>query len=647
MKKIILFLILGILSLYTAIACVTPTANSTPSGDVVYCSGNYNNIETIMPTSNTKISFNNTNIKGLGKGNGNIFYINSRHNVTIDCGDIVSNSISEGGYDFLISDSYNVYINNCYSYNITQSYVLADYSGTLDNIYLTNDKVRDSDSVIVMPFNNGGGLNVYIKDFDMAENDFTNGYDLSGVYRFRPNYLVLDNLTARLVMLGSVYEGRFRGEVKNSNIDTIKVDRVESSGVYANITNNNVRAISLQGGCIFGDWFNGVYVYNNNVENIYDWLGNGDPMNSCGNITYCVGGVGNNNDVNFVGNNPQRGVCSPNSDDVSSKWNFTDPLMGGQCYLGFIDNYGDCSGTSWDGGGRLSNENAGFIPLELNKTYEVNFTYYLSTTSVITIGSRMIRLMNQDNTKQRRLSIHVSNTELGFDLGTFDFSATTYCPYALTNNTYYDISVVFDSDGTDTLYVDGTQVCSASEDLRYAYFEPYQLWVQTIGSGYSDNILDVEVNAVTDPFTYTPPPVCTESWESQYTACDVTDLQTKYYTDTNLCGTFINLPIDNATTSACNYCTLSSSVHSTGCVGNITTTYYTNDNYESCCALTGFSADCNLPSNTTASCGIGNHITGDIAGVVVDIGVETGMEVIKYIGLIALVGLGVWLMAVL
>jgi len=644
MKKIILFLILGILSLYTAIACVTPTANSTPSGDVVYCSGNYNNIETIMPTSNTKISFNNTNIKGLGKGNGNIFYINSRHNVTIDCGDLVSNSISEGGYDFLISDSYNVYINNCYSYNITQSYVLSDASGTLDNIYLTNDKVRDSDSVIVMPFNNGGGFNVYIKDFDMAENDFTNGYDLSGVYRFRPNYLVLDNLTARLVMLGSVYEGRFRGEVKNSNIDTIKVDRVESSGVYANITNNNVRAISLQGGCIFGDWFNGVYVYNNNVENIYDWLGNGDPMNSCGNITYCVGGVGNNNDVNFVGNNPQRGVCSPNPNDVSSKWNFTDPLMGGQCYLGFIDTYGDCSGISWNGGGQLSRDNAGYIPLAKNKTYTINVSYYLNTTSPRQYGN-ILFIYSPSSTKGRGLGIRLNDTDMGWSLG--NLVQDNYCPYTITNNTIYEFSVKFYSNGTETLYVDNIKVCDYYDDPAYSYFTSSHIWVTTLDGGYNDTILNFGVNAVTDPFTYTPPPVCTESWESQYTACDVTDLQTKYYTDTNLCGTFINLPIDNATTSACNYCTLSSSVHSTGCVGNITTTYYTNDNYESCCALTGFSADCNLPSNTTASCGIGNHITGDIAGVVVDIGVETGMEVIKYIGLITLVGLGIWFMAVM
>jgi len=88
---------------------------------------------------------------------------------------------------------------------------------------------------------------------------------------------------------------------------------------------------------------------------------------------------------------------------------------------------------------------------------------------------------------------------------------------------------------------------------------------------------------------------CTENWAGHYTTCFANN-RTLYYTDVNLCGTFINLPVNNG---------------------------------------------------TITSCGVGNHITGDIAGVFIDIGVETGMEVIKYIGLIALVGLGVWLMAVL
>lgn len=54
---------------------------------------------------------------------------------------------------------------------------------------------------------------------------------------------------------------------------------------------------------------------------------------------------------------------------------------------------------------------------------------------------------------------------------------------------------------------------------------------------------------------------CTENWQAQYTnitSCQTnnTILQTKTYTDTNSCGTYDDLPLDNGTneTNYCNYC---------------------------------------------------------------------------------------------
>ncbi len=48
---------------------------------------------------------------------------------------------------------------------------------------------------------------------------------------------------------------------------------------------------------------------------------------------------------------------------------------------------------------------------------------------------------------------------------------------------------------------------------------------------------------------------CTEDWTVQYTDCNVSDQKIKYYADLNECGTTANLPGDNGTVEACDFCT--------------------------------------------------------------------------------------------
>lgn len=132
------------------------------------------------------------------------------------------------------------------------------------------------------------------------------------------------------------------------------------------------------------------------------------------------------------------------------------------------------------------------------------------------------------------------------------------------------------------------------------------------------------------------PFVCVEDWSASYSSCTAGDNQTLLYTDLNDCGTYDDLPLDNGTISSCNYCTASYTENIDNCVK-----IYTWDNYETCCAVTGIPADCpTIPENVTEC--VGMHTSEDIPAVAIDTIVEVGLEFIKYAGLIAIVGIGVW-----
>jgi hypothetical protein len=141
---------------------------------------------------------------------------------------------------------------------------------------------------------------------------------------------------------------------------------------------------------------------------------------------------------------------------------------------------------------------------------------------------------------------------------------------------------------------------------------------------------------------------CFENWQPYYTACNVGDNQTLYYLDSSICGTYDDLPIDNSTISACNYCSIAYHSVISSCINSSKTTSYVYDNYGSCCALTGIPADCNLPANTTEACSpIGIHQSSDITGLVIDFSVESGMTWLGFAGLMAITGLFGYLMFLL
>lgn len=91
---------------------------------------------------------------------------------------------------------------------------------------------------------------------------------------------------------------------------------------------------------------------------------------------------------------------------------------------------------------------------------------------------------------------------------------------------------------------------------------------------------------------------CVENWVAGTSACLINDTRLISYTDSNGCGTFTDLPADNATFhSTCNYCSLELVTGDiTKCLlndGNETHNVTVFDkNYATCCNVTGLGSDC-------------------------------------------------------
>jgi len=91
---------------------------------------------------------------------------------------------------------------------------------------------------------------------------------------------------------------------------------------------------------------------------------------------------------------------------------------------------------------------------------------------------------------------------------------------------------------------------------------------------------------------------CAENWTASYGVCSTGDTQLKTYTDNNICNTTNDLPYDNGTFVACNYCLEDLVENLDTCAWNgsdfYTMTSYTDNNYFSCCAMTGILDDCSI-----------------------------------------------------
>ena len=106
---------------------------------------------------------------------------------------------------------------------------------------------------------------------------------------------------------------------------------------------------------------------------------------------------------------------------------------------------------------------------------------------------------------------------------------------------------------------------------------------------------------------------CNESWTAVYGSCLINDSRLKTYNDTNACGTVFNLPADNGTYEACNYCSEDLTQVTTNCTNGTQNVSWIDNNFATCCFLTNITADCSIlydPFNvtTTQNCTTGNLI---------------------------------------
>lgn len=97
--------------------------------------------------------------------------------------------------------------------------------------------------------------------------------------------------------------------------------------------------------------------------------------------------------------------------------------------------------------------------------------------------------------------------------------------------------------------------------------------------------------------------ICIENWVAQLGSCLTNDTQFKTYNDNNTCGTNDTLPADNGTYVFCDYCyeDLQQTLGECNSTNNQTVDY-TDDNYGSCCSVTGLVTDCSIdyyPYNET------------------------------------------------
>lgn len=93
--------------------------------------------------------------------------------------------------------------------------------------------------------------------------------------------------------------------------------------------------------------------------------------------------------------------------------------------------------------------------------------------------------------------------------------------------------------------------------------------------------------------------ICVENWIAQYGSCQTNDSWEKTYYDDNGCGTYGSLPGDNGTYDPCNYCTEDLNyLVVTECFLNgtdeIQEIQYFDNNYLTCCIITGFVSDCSI-----------------------------------------------------
>jgi hypothetical protein len=218
-------------------------------------------------------------------------------------------------------------------------------------------------------------------------------------------------------------------------------------------------------------------------------------------------------------------------------------------------------------------------------------------------------------------------TNLGYSGGTFVYNVTGFSAYSSAEGDttppgtvtdlnesavggswiYWSWTNPADSDFSRTIiYIDGVWKANVSKPTNYYNATGLNSsTTYTIQTRTADTAGNINTSWVNDSVTT----LCLESWQANYGSCLTNDTQFKWYADANSCGTANELPADNGTYVSCNYCSENiTGPYYTSCAPTDNQTrYYTDQNYNSCCAITGLTSDCSIVNNasyanTTVSC---------------------------------------------
>jgi len=195
----------------------------------------------------------------------------------------------------------------------------------------------------------------------------------------------------------------------------------------------------------------------------------------------------------------------------------------------------------------------------------------------------------------------------------FSEKASTF-PLNTWQNQTYDFANLINNDNDKTFTVfykwENESLSIANEFLLYAQIE-YELdcvnnwtcnnWTLCQETQIKECNQVIDLNSCGEEYLgdyseFGYPSCCYEDWSPQYNSCELNNTQIKYYTDDNSCNTTEYLPFDNNTEVACNFCQPDLEFIEEQCLWNgtsyFTYTSWEDNNYYSCCAITGEEDDC-------------------------------------------------------
>lgn len=125
-------------------------------------------------------------------------------------------------------------------------------------------------------------------------------------------------------------------------------------------------------------------------------------------------------------------------------------------------------------------------------------------------------------------------------------------------------------------------------------------WQWVFATDFANNTNITDPNILINYTCFIP---CVEDWVANPINCLINDTYLLTYYDNNSCGTYGSLPGNNGTYQSCNYCSEDLQQVTGACQpDNTQNLSWTDNNYFTCCDITGLSSDCSIlesPFNET------------------------------------------------